>query len=1127
MRLANNLILLFWVVSTSVFAQVPVSDEVYQQIQEKFLDDDQNLSLEKVKQYNSYLKSLQKEVEVNIENYSSDVSSLSSEEAEKLANKNKYVKSMKMLRKKWLPVAAEKSTHVELVEYLSKIIDLENAIRVEITPYLSEKFILRALHTFMYNYSIPVVKTSKKYQEAKNLINPSTGTYFNQGELQKLKEKNIDISKLDPPADNGVIELIDDISKSSPYKRYRLGENAMHEGLGVSFPEENIGFFKELRKTQSRPKIIFETKDAAGNILQEYKLKMGMEIHSEPTAAALGVTLGLFNDLSKHVKKFKIYIGEMSWEEFVLDFSSYFEYEDLERIVHSHGTDEIHGNYIVFKEGMLEARFKKKQLYRVGPFYPGYKKGKRETRALMVFNMWIGNADLKPGENNKTLIRTKGNKKEMFYMQHDVGFAFGYYGREKPTEFPWSIIKSRTKNNIKFNYRTFVPNDGWDHVSFADSKWMVRKIAQLTREQITECVEFGKWPDYSPYNYKQLIIEKLINRRNQLVEAFELTGEVLPSGKTIQLMTVDKTIEEHAKPTAVMLPNQTIDFRTTVKFNFVGPALKSLRDKIVDGVARISRGIDRISIPSGVIGIPGIPGPLVEALVGTDKKVMKNPNPTGLHDRYIVREGFRFGARVGLGFVFRGDASYVKEYTLVYPVSDLDKVDNHGKWIVDVTMPYRIMNNFLPKNHILITESYIEGAARTVLETPMSGIGNETGLSRINLSRTILSKKKNGEVKVFEDTSNFNQLSSNFYIKLGLLNLDQFVTEYKKGKLNRDIYVLKLDHEDAYRAVDLAMMNNNPLALKEVATKVQEVESNFVEQSSDLSIFGFFERSRHTRTDNFQILTFDKQGKIVRYQHQLEGTYVKRRAWRLITNGEERIARVTMSSRVSEANELLDPYINLNFEHVDFNTTAQELDNAYIPFFNGVVNDKKFIRFNASEHSLTGKYGHLNLHLREKIYKEGIDKLLKLTPDKFWESMSKVLGLENVRKVSRKYIRYVGKQYRLKRVRRKAAHVLNLIQIAQNKTELKSKLKTMMKAIAESIPKKKNSQIPIVLATLNNIMGQENFYVNAEIESPSYQENKMPGRITPYNHRGKKRSDVDRDLMQLQMGDALKIYNLF
>lgn len=100
---------------------------------------------------------------------------------------------MKMLRKKWLPIAFDKTNYIDLVDYLSKIIDLENAIRIEITPYLSEKLILEALHTLMFNYSIPVSNRSKKYKEAKNLFNPVTGNYFTQDELLKPKNQGKDL----------------------------------------------------------------------------------------------------------------------------------------------------------------------------------------------------------------------------------------------------------------------------------------------------------------------------------------------------------------------------------------------------------------------------------------------------------------------------------------------------------------------------------------------------------------------------------------------------------------------------------------------------------------------------------------------------------------------------------------------------------------------------------------------------------------------------------------------------------------------------------------------------------------------------------------------------------------------
>jgi len=1113
-------LLILW---NTAFAQMPVSTDTYKEIQNKFLENE-TLSFSKIEKYKEYLKKLQTEVETNIENYEMDQGKLSPEKAEQLADKNKYVKSIKMLRKQWVDRAISINDRTELVEYLSKIIDLENAIRVEITPTFSERLVIDALHTFMYNYKILIKKTST-FGEANNLINPQTGKYFSSTELEKLKEQKVDISKFDPPKENGVIELIDDIAIVDPAERYRKGNNPLHEGLGVVYPEENVGFFKELKKSQTHPKIVFETKDSEGNVLHEYKLKMGVEIHSEPTAASLGMTLGLYQDLSKHVKNFKIYIGEMSWDEFVLDFSSYYKYEDLERIVASHGRDRDFGNYIIFNEGVLEAKFEKDDLLRVGPFYPSYKKGKRELRALMLFNMWIGNADLKAGDNNKLIIRKKGNLDQLYYVQHDVGFGFGYYNTEKPSEFPWTLIRGKINGEIVFNFRSFVPNDGWGHVTFADAKWMSRKIAQLTRKQITECVKFGKWPDKAPYNYEQLIIEKLIARRNQLVKTFELAGEVLPNGKTIKFLAVDRTITKDAKPTDNFLEGQTADFRSSIKYNYVKPALRTLRGTIVDGLAGITKRIDKISIPNTWLGLDQ-GGVIAMALVGTDKQVIKNPDPTGVHDRYIVREAFRVGARLGYGAMFRADTSYVKEYTLVYPISDLSKMDKDGTWIVDVTIPYRIMKNFLPPKHILITESYVEGAVRTRIQTPLTGGGNETSLSRVNLSRTIISKKEDGVVKVFEDTSKFSEIASKLFIKLAIFRLDQFEAKFSQGKLNRDIYVLKLDN-DSSEAIDKAVMNNNSEDIKKYAIKTHEIDSKFIENSSQLNIFGFFQKERNSRTDEFEVITFNEAGEIEKLEHQLEGTYVKRDAWKIITNGEERIARVTMSSKYDSDDNLIEPYLFLNFEHIDLNTTANELDNAYIPFFNGIANDDKFIQFSANEHSLTGKYGHLNLHLREKIYKEGLIKLLNLKAETFWNELSSLLGIENILKLSNKFVNYQGKQYNLKRIRRKATNVLNLIMLSQKRESMRFKIKSLMKAIVESIPRKRNSQNPIILATLNKIMGQENFYLNAEIESPSYQENKMPGSITPYNFQGDERPGVDRDLMQLQLGDALKIYNLF
>src|SRR5690606_7920085 len=133
-----------------------------------------------------------------------------------------------------------------------------------------------------------------------------------------------------------------------------------------------------------------------------------------------------------------------------------------------------------------------------------------------------------------------------------------------------------------------------------------------------------------------------------------------------------------------------------------------------------------------------------------------------------------------------------------------------------------------------------------------------------------------------------------------------------------------------------------------------------------------------------QIYQFDKDGNFVKLEHQLDGRYEKRRSWKSILNGEDRIAKTRMSTMLDENEQEQKPFIALDFQHRDKNTTAQELDNAYIPFLNGVAEDEKFIDFNADAHSYNKKYGQLNINLKLQYYKRGIDNLLEMKPEDYY-----------------------------------------------------------------------------------------------------------------------------------------------
>lgn len=1126
--------LIILIFSLQSFSQnFPVGDKVLNEIHDTFYENGQ-LSVKKIEDYKKSLLKRSDEVRKNIINYKHLHDGKGTKKSIKAANKNKFVKSIKMLINDWIDKIDFNLDPVAQIEYLSNIIDLNNAILIEITPYLSEVEMINMIGAIIKNVKIDKTKVSR-HGEAHNLINPANGTYFSQEELKELKMNGVDISKFDPPQDNGVIELMDDISKASPHSRYRLGMNALHKGFMGGFPAENIGFFKELRKTQTRPKIIFETKDSEGNVTGEFKIKMGMEIHSEPTTGALGTTLGLFHDLSKHVNDFKIYFGDKTWDEFVLDFSSYFEYEDLEIIVKEHGVDPVHGTYIVFNQGLLEAKFKKKNVQRVGPFYPGLKKGKRETRALLLFNMWVHNIDLKPGENNKTIIRHDETGDKLFYLQHDIGFSIGKLGREKPTDFEWNLVKRVNRKKIIFDFKTFIPHHEIDQITYSDAKWMARKIAQLTRKQITEAVSFGQWPNQSPYNYHQLIIEKLISRRNDLVKAFKLDGEVLANGKTILLLEVNRAITKDAIPTRKYLDGYTVNFKPAVKYDYIIPGLKSLWEAIVDGVASGTAGIDRIRLNPSWVGLD-IPWAKAEVLLGTNRQIIKNPEPQSESDRYIVKEDFRIGGRagagVGAGLILSGDVALVKQYSLLYTVSNPEHASNHGKWLFDFTLPYRINKLRLPKKHIIIKETLLESGPSLRLQTPMSGGGVEGRANLVKLNRTIIGNKNNGVVKLLEDKANFNDNSIEFYSKLLVINFRHLVAGSQHGKIKRKIYeVSNVDGGPSSDAIDAVLMRNDYSQIKKLGESSQ-VESKFRSDYRTFDFLGFVTSTRSYRGDDIYIFQYDKNGKRISTVHQLEGTYRKKNSWKILVNGEDRIARVTMSTKVDEDKNLIDPYISFNFEHVDLNTTAKEIDNGYIPFFNGVADDEKFIEFTAQNQSITKFYGDIRFHLRLQYYKEGIEKLLSISKEEFYTKLSEVTKIDRAvllrekRKENRKFS-FQGVSYRVGKIRRIAKRVYRLISHAQTKAKGKIKVRRLVKALIEAIPRKGQSQNPILLTTLNRIVGDENLYMDAEIESPSYQENKMPGRITPFNAKGVKRPYGDRELQVLGVQDALMIYNQF
>lgn len=75
----------------------------------------------------------------------------------------------------------------------------------------------------------------------------------------------------------------------------------------------------------------------------------------------------------------------------------------------------------------------------------------------------------------------------------------------------------------------------FSEASFDDGRWIVRKIAKLTREEIVEIVKIAHWPA----DVEALVIEKVIARRNHLLQLFKVQGPELKYNSTITVGNVE------------------------------------------------------------------------------------------------------------------------------------------------------------------------------------------------------------------------------------------------------------------------------------------------------------------------------------------------------------------------------------------------------------------------------------------------------------------------------------------------------------------------------------------------------------------------------------------------------------
>ncbi|MEK6555555.1 MAG: hypothetical protein AABZ31_09970, partial [Bdellovibrionota bacterium] len=462
------------------------------------------------------------------------------------------------------------TSYQDVLDASYNALDIEAAVRIEGQHTLFE--LVSGILDAVLN-SWKVKKVSRPYEEASNLFDRRAGAFLSTQDIAFLKLRNTDLS-LYSPATSTFWQAQADISTVDVRKAARGETLDLYKGVQVEFPADNTFYMEEVKHSDTKPKVDVYVKRADGK-KAKFKLKFGGEIHADPIASALMMTLGYPTDVSRYARNIRLVIGKLtnkdidklltkkaiskeqaqsltlnpgSRHEFLVsrfkrDWEVYYRPEYtrnkylVENEVLNTGTLPDGQSYIVFKEGLIEA--KPREIERFGPWAYSNHSSLREVRALSLVQIWLDNTDTPDFVNNRLLLKKNESGFQKFHVISDPGKSLGSIFGSMPEAYGWRVVSKNSDNEIALSYLS-IANGVKGKITYADARWAIRLIAGLTRAQITAAVQLGGWSQCIADNY----INKAISRRNDLVQNFGLVGERLSNGQIIQLLPVDMSVRE-------------------------------------------------------------------------------------------------------------------------------------------------------------------------------------------------------------------------------------------------------------------------------------------------------------------------------------------------------------------------------------------------------------------------------------------------------------------------------------------------------------------------------------------------------------------------------------------------------
>lgn len=656
-------------------------------------------------------------------------------------------------------------------------------------------------------YDIP--KLNSPEEEALNLLEGEQ--FLSTDQLVAKHSQNVDFSLLNPPS--SAFWSDNDIENFDPNSEEFFGERFFPQADAVMV-YDRMGTGQIKIKADYYPagtKNVCSTNLDNGNVT----LRLGQETQNQLIATQLARSVGYPSIPHVYRPRVKMYLCGTTFEAFVAqwkvahganqgNFLSYGRYLEAE-------------NAVLLKGVALESYpgDKKDRYRKVGPFnIESMNLGqRREWRAWLAMNALIGLLDVREVNFRMDMYKPKGVGQAwqpLLYF-NDLGRSLGYNlirTHGNASDFRGNLAKDKG-SYVRVHWDHYrIEHDHFQSTTAADVKWMIRRLARLSDQQINDIVDnSGHIPAVA-----DLYKTNLKLRIKSMINAFGLSDEVQTDHKILSYEQLSKKYPGHiskkgkllaalekesqsTRPlgytasineilsvgfaTLVQAPLYDLrhiadlaDFSKATSFNFAG-------DTFELGLGVRARSQRRLSIN--------------DEKTKFEKRYLVEDTvlisiPVGLLDRDVTSTSGFFGGRLPLGMQYVYEYKYYHSYHTVAEAANTHFFKRLQPWKLQ-----SIKNDFSTGEAIYSQTSFQWSAGSFQLETASDAVRFE--LTPLGFSQTL----KANEFYAYKASPNLveivktNSASSEWRTGVDLTVLWSIAALYSNSKESKDYSYFRFD----------------------------------------------------------------------------------------------------------------------------------------------------------------------------------------------------------------------------------------------------------------------------------------------------------------------------------------------